>query len=242
MKKRAAAVMGLAGCLAIAIVLYVDRGVPRGSSAGQAPSSGSAGTSYASHDYRLYSPLSELVKASAIIVRVHVVKRLQSYRLPVVPAATGGSSALPPQGTIATGKAAGAPTPAPATPEVLRGPLVTDLLVRVDQVVKGSSVRTGSDLVVTQFGGPDAYGTEVDVGNPLPAAGQEEIDFLAVNQLDSSKFGAISGPQGRYKVNSDGTVSALFTASPVGAKYNHLTISQFVAAIRSAMATPPSSS
>jgi hypothetical protein len=101
--------------------------------------------------------------------------------------------------------------------------------VEVLDNLRGSALKKGDRVVVSQLGGtiattrPDGVASEITVANAehdaLMQVGDEEVLFL--NQdATSGKFFTTGGGAGRFKVQSNGTLTAVDHDSPVARQVN----------------------
>lgn len=189
-------------------------------------------------DRLIFASLRQLAGWSSVVAQVKVVKDFRSYRLPLDPP-VANTSPQPPLNQTGSWKAtkAGAPVPPSGPQSADMGPLKTDYQVLVLSVIKGSGITPGQLLTITAAGGHDASGVGVEEGNPLPKIGQEEIMFLYDNTLERGAYVLTGGPQGRYMV-VNGAVEAVDTGGPIARENNRKALSDFIAAVRAAVANP----
>ena len=149
-----------------------------------------------------YSDLTDLTKASHAVAQVKVLSAAKSYRVafdrPQVVVAPRPSDG-------AKGKEQPA-APAPAAVILEDGLLHTDFTVEVVEAVRGG-LQKGQRLVVTQIGGTEDSGAKLNAEHdPLMQVGAQEVLFLK-KDAKSGKFFTTGGGQGRFTVQSNGTVS-----------------------------------
>lgn len=185
-------------------------------------------------DRLVFPSLHDLTKWSDVVVRVEVVKEQASYRLPLDPPVANNASQPPLSSVGALKQAHASPPVAAQGTTVDQGPLKTDFLTQVVDVIKGPAVTPGQLLTVTASGGRTAPAVGVEAGNPLPQVGHEEIMFLHKNALEPGTYVPTGGPQGRYEV-VNGTVYAVDSEGPVARANNQKSKRDFAAAIQAAM-------
>ena len=149
-----------------------------------------------------YNDLTDLTKASQAVAQVKVVSAAKSYRVAFDPANVVVSP-RPSDG------AKGKEQPAAAAPAAIiqeQGLLHTDFTVEVVDSVRGS-LQKGQRVVVTQIGGTEDSGAVLNAEHdPLMQVGAQEVLFLKKDP-SSGKFFTTGGGQGRFSVQSNGTVS-----------------------------------
>jgi hypothetical protein len=149
-----------------------------------------------------YNDLTDLTRASQAVAQVKVVSAAKSYRVAfdraqvvVAPRPSDGAK--------------GKEQPAAAAPAAIiqeEGLLHTDFTVEVVEAVRGG-LQKGQRLVVTQIGGTEDSGAKLNAEHdPLMQVGTQEVLFLK-KDAKSGKFFTTGGGQGRFTVQSNGTVS-----------------------------------
>jgi hypothetical protein len=152
-----------------------------------------------------FADLNDLTKASQAVAHVKVVSASPAYVVPfdapvvtVAPRPTEGDK--------------GKLEPQSAVPGVIpqdTGILHTDFTVEVLDNVRGAGLKKGDRIVVTQLGGTQKDGTSASAEHdPLMQVGDQEILFLR-HDSHTGKFFTTGGGQGRFKVQSNGTLSAV---------------------------------
>jgi len=168
-----------------------------------------------------YADVTDLTRASRAVAHVKVLAAGASYTLPfdnasaVVGARPTGNPDKDKQGALTSS------TPSGAAP---KGLLKTDYTVQVLESVRGSNLRAGDHIVVSQIGGteasrgPDGATISVVVANaehdPLMQVGDEEMLFLNQDTA-SGKFFTTGGGAGRFKIAANGTLMAVDHGSPI---------------------------
>jgi hypothetical protein len=161
-----------------------------------------------------FQDVQELTVASHAVAHVRFLSAGQSYLVPFDQAVTSVAPAR--KDDSAKGKL-GSPTSAtPAVGQLQNGILKTDFTVEVLDNVRGTSLKKGQHITVSQIGGKlaaqgaDGKPTTVTVANaehdPIMQVGDEELLFLNQDSA-SGKFFTTGGGQGRFKVQTNGTLS-----------------------------------
>ena len=169
-----------------------------------------------------YNDVTDLTRASKAVAHVRILSAGNSYTIPfdnasaVVTARPTGN----PEKDKAGQQLSKIPAGAPHT-----GILKTDYTVEVLDNVRGTGLKNGDHVVVSQVGGtvatkrPDGVGASLTVASaehdPLLQVGDEELLFLNQDAA-TGKFFTTGGGQGRFKVQSNGQVLALDHESQVG--------------------------
>lgn len=162
-----------------------------------------------------YNDLTDLTKASKAVAHVRILSAGASYTIPFDNASTVVTNR--PSGNPEKDKLGSQTSQAPGgTPS--KGILKTDFTVEVLDNMRGIALKKGDHVVITQVGGtvatkrPDGVSTNVTVANaehdPLMQVGDEEVLFLNQDAA-SGKFFTTGGGEGRFKVQSNGTVTAV---------------------------------
>jgi len=170
-----------------------------------------------------FNDVFDLTKASGAVAHVRIISAGKSYLVPFDAASTVVAPARVDTGN--KGKL-GSPTSAtPAIGELETGILKTDYTAEVLDSVRGTSVKKGQHIVVTQIGGKlaalggDGKPTTITVANvehdPMMQVGDEEMLFLNQDSA-TGKFFTTGGGQGRFKVQSNGTLSPVDVHSDLG--------------------------
>ena len=185
-----------------------------------------------------YADLTDLTRASQAVAQVRILSVSGTYTIPFdnASAVIGGR----PQGNPEKDKLGPVTSnvPAPATPA--QGLLKTDFTVEVLDTVRGS-LKRGDHITVSQLGGtvqtrrPDGVSISNVVANtehdPLMQSGDEEVLFLN-RDAATGKFFTTGGGAGRFKVQSNGTVTAVDHDSEAGRIPNGKPVSFLTNAIR----------
>jgi hypothetical protein len=167
-----------------------------------------------------YNDVTDLTKASKTVAHVRVLSAGASYTIPFDKASAVVSA--PPKGNPDK-DSQGSPRSAVSATQAPAGLMKTDFTVEVLDNVRGG-LKKGDHIVISQIGGtvatkrPDGVTTNVLVANaehdPLFQVGDEEVLFL--NQDNASgKFFTTGGGAGRFKVHSNGTLTAVDHESPI---------------------------
>jgi hypothetical protein len=158
-----------------------------------------------------FAGIDELTKASQAVAHVKVVSASPSYVVPfdapvvtVAPPRTeGDKSKLDPKSAV--------PGVAPQDTGILH----TDFTLEVLDNVRGGGLKKGDRIVVTQLGGTQKDGTTAGAEHdPLLQVGDQEILFLR-HDSRTGKYFTTGGGQGRFKVQSNGTLTAVDSHSPL---------------------------
>jgi hypothetical protein len=155
-----------------------------------------------------FNDITDLTTASQAVAHVRVVGASTSHIIPFDPAVPRLAPARPAGGPKATAPQQTASIP--TVPQSETGLLQTDFTVEVLDAVRGSGIHTGDRLVVTQLGGkaPDGSARATTENDPLLQVGDQEVLFLK-HDAASGKFFTTGGGQGRFKVQANGTLSAV---------------------------------
>jgi hypothetical protein len=157
-----------------------------------------------------YADVTDLTKASTAVAQVKIVGKANTYRVPfdkaqvvVSPRDTSGDKGKeqPLSGTVGTDlKQAGL--------------LHTDFTVEVVDSVRGS-LKKGERITVTQLGGTEDNGAVINTEHDaLMQVGAQEVMFLK-KDAQSGKFFTTGGGQGRFTVQSNGTLSPVDAHSAI---------------------------
>lgn len=139
-----------------------------------------SGTSAIYADYPVYSDIYQLMESSDLVVRGSVKERLTSRRLTVP---NINRETLPPQ------KAA------------TLGPVVTDTLVVVSEVLFGSEKWQGKALTIAEVGGALNGREYLDASQPLSTPGEDYLFFLEGHS--DGTFSILGGAQGRFRIRDN---------------------------------------
>jgi hypothetical protein len=174
-----------------------------------------------------YAELVDLTKASNSVAHVKIVSASKAYYIPFDKASAVVSPAPSDNGPKDKARDQAPIRPADGTPPP--GVLKTDFTVEVIDNVRGTSLKRGQQVVVSQLGGtvatkrPDGVTEEVIVANAehdeLMQVGAEEILFLSQDDT-SGKFFTTGGGLGRFIVQSNGTLLAADHESPLARTQN----------------------
>jgi hypothetical protein len=162
-----------------------------------------------------FKNITDLTKASGAVAHVRILSAGKSYLVPfdapvttLAPAPKDGPKAKAGQQTSAT----------PGLGLLQNGILKTDYTVEVLDNVRGAGVKKGQHIVISQLGGTittqgaDGKATTTVVANaehdPVMQVGDEELLFLN-RDAASDKFYTTGGGVGRFKVQSNGIVTAV---------------------------------
>ena len=157
-----------------------------------------------------YADVTDLTKASTAVAQVKIVGKANTYRVPfdkaqvvVSPRDTSGDKGKeqPLSSTVGTDlKQAGL--------------LHTDFTVEVVDSVRGS-LKKGERITVTQLGGTEDNGAVINTEHDaLMQVGAQEVMFLK-KDAQSGKFFTTGGGQGRFTVQSNGTLSPVDAHSAI---------------------------
>ena len=168
-----------------------------------------------------YADITDLTSASKAVAHVKILSLGASYTIPfdnagaVVTARPSGNPDKDKNGALTS------TTPAGPTPQ---GVLKTDVTVEVLDNVRGAGLKNGDHIVVSQLGGtvptrrPDGVVINNVVANaehdPLMQVGDEELLFLN-RDAANGKFFTTGGGLGRFKVQTNGTLTAVDHGSPI---------------------------
>jgi hypothetical protein len=143
---------------------------------------------------------------------------------PLQPFAPAGARAVPPD---KDGQLAGHIPPLPKAEPALpsQDQPVTDYMIRVDRVLKGT-LASGSTITVTQTGGtverptypggPKLSRTLMLEHDPLMAPGQQHLMFLS--RTSDGRYYVVGGPQGRFSIDKGGKVHPVDPAAATPAR------------------------
>jgi hypothetical protein len=161
-----------------------------------------------------YKDVTDLTKASAAVAHVRILSAGAAYLIPFDTAST--QVAPPRQDDGPKGKAQVQTPSIPIPPPGPKGLLKTDYTVEVLDNVRGASLRKGQHITVSQIGGTSTDGAVSAQAehDPLMQIGDEELLFLN-RDGGSGKFFTTGGGVGRFKVQSNGTLSAVDSHSPL---------------------------
>ncbi len=161
-----------------------------------------------------FKDVQDLTKASGAVAHVRIISAGKSYLIPFDAAVTKVAPAR--KDDSAKGKLGQATSATPALGLIQNGILKTDYTAEVLDNVRGSAVKKGQQIVISQIGGKlatqaaDGSSKEVIVANaehdPVMQIGDEEMLFLNQDSA-TGKFFTTGGGQGRFKVQSNGTLS-----------------------------------
>jgi len=157
-----------------------------------------------------YDDVADLTKASDAVAQVKVVGKAKSYRVAydraqvvVAPRNTSGDK--------------GKEQPLSETDGVQadqKGLLHTDFTVEVVDSVRGG-LKKGERVTITQLGGTEDSGAVINTEHdPLMQVGATELLFLN-KDARSGKFFTTGGGQGRFTVQSNGTLTPADAHSPL---------------------------
>ena len=157
-----------------------------------------------------YADVTDLTKASTAVAQVKIVSKANTYRVPfdksqvvVSPRNTSGDK--------------GKEQPLTSTVETdlkQAGLLHTDFTVEVVDSVRGG-LKKGERVTVTQLGGTEDNGAVVNTEHDaLMQVGAQEVMFLK-KDAQSGKFFTTGGGQGRFTVQSNGTLSPVDAHSAI---------------------------
>lgn len=151
-----------------------------------------------------YADVNDLTAASQAVAQVKIVSADKPYVVafdaPVVTVAPAHTDA---------DKKAQAVSAVPLAKHQETGILHTDFTVEVLDNIRGSSIKKGDRLVVTQLGGTQQDGVIASAEHDrLMQVGDQEVLFLR-HDATSGKYFTTGGGQGRFKVESNGTLSPI---------------------------------
>jgi hypothetical protein len=166
-----------------------------------------------------FKDVADVTRASVAVAHVRIVSAGNSYVIPFDRPVTVVSP--PPADNGPKGKAGQPTSSVPAVPDPHDGILKTDYTVEVLDNVRGAGIKKGDRLVVSQVGGKTADGRAVATveHDPLMQVGDEEVLFLSKDPK-SGKFFTTGGGEGRFKVQTNGTVVAISHDSALGREFN----------------------
>jgi hypothetical protein len=163
-----------------------------------------------------YQDLQDLTRASNAVAHVRIISAGKSYLVPFDAAVT--NVAPPRKDDSAKGKLGNPTSGTQAKGLVQNGILQTDYTAEVLDNVRGPGIKKGQQIVISQIGGKlasqgaDGSVKEIVVANaehdPVMQVGDEEMLFLNQDSANG-KFFTTGGGQGRFKVQSNGTISAV---------------------------------
>jgi hypothetical protein len=161
-----------------------------------------------------FQDVQDLTKASHAVAHVRIISAGKSYLAPFDAALTSVAPAR--KDDTAKGKLGQPTSGTPALGLLQNGLLKTDYTAEVLDNVRGSAIKKGQHIVISQIGGKlatqaaDGSSREVIVANaehdPVMQIGDEEMLFLNQDSA-TGKFFTTGGGQGRFKVQSNGTLS-----------------------------------
>ncbi len=185
-----------------------------------------------------YQDIQDLTKASGAVAHVRIISAGKSYLVPFDAPVTNVAPAR--KDDSAKGKLGAQTSGTPAKAQLENGILQTDYTAEVLDNVRGASVKKGQQIVISQIGGKlasqgaDGTAREVVVANaehdPAMQVGDEEMLFLNQDAA-TGKFFTTGGGQGRFKVQSNGTLSAVDSHSSLA----RLETGKQVASLKSAV-------
>jgi hypothetical protein len=163
-----------------------------------------------------FQDVHDLTRASGAVAHVRILSAGKSYLVPFDAPVTNVAPAR--KDDSAKGKAAQQTSSTPGLGLLQNGILKTDFTVEVLDNVRGAGIKRGQHIVVSQIGGKlaskgaDGAPTTVTVANaehdPAMQVGDEEMLFLNQDSANG-KFFTTGGGQGRFKVQTNGTLSAV---------------------------------
>jgi hypothetical protein len=163
-----------------------------------------------------FQDVQDLTRASHAVAHVRIVSAGKSYLVPFDAAVTNVAPARKDDG--AKGKLGQRTSGTPAKGLLQNGILQTDYTAEVLDSVRGAGIKKGQHIVVSQIGGKlasqgaDGSSKDVIVANvehdPIMQVGDEEMLFLNQDSA-TGKFFTTGGGQGRFKVQGNGTLSAV---------------------------------
>jgi hypothetical protein len=163
-----------------------------------------------------YQDVHALTKASGAVAHVRILSAGKSYLIPFDAPVTNVAPAR--KDNSDKGKLGQPASNTPAQAQLQNGILQTDFTVEVLDNVRGAGIKKGQHIVVSQIGGKlasqgaDGAPTTIVVANaehdPGMQVGDEEMLFLNQDSA-TGKFFTTGGGQGRFKVQSNGTLSAV---------------------------------
>jgi len=157
-----------------------------------------------------YADVADLTKASNAVAQVKIVGKAKTYRVPFDKAQVVVSQRD-------TSGDKGKEQPQSGTTGVdlkQAGLLHTDFTVEVVDSVRGS-LKKGERITVTQLGGTEDNGAVINTEHDsLMQVGAQEVMFLK-KDAQSGKFFTTGGGQGRFTVQTNGTVSPVDAHSAI---------------------------
>ncbi len=163
-----------------------------------------------------FQDVQDLTRASHAVAHVRIIAAGKSYLIPFDAAVTNVAPAR--KDDSAKGKLGQQTSGTPAKGLLQNGILQTDYTAEVLDSVRGAGIKKGQHIVVSQIGGKlasqgaDGSSKDVIVANvehdPIMQVGDEEMLFLNQDSA-TGKFFTTGGGQGRFKVQSNGTLSAV---------------------------------
>ena len=169
-----------------------------------------------------FQDVQDLTKASHAVAHVRIISAGKSYLIPFDAAVTNVAPAR--KDDSAKGKLGQQTSGTPAKGLLQNGILQTDYTAEVLDSVRGAGIKKGQHIVVSQIGGKlasqgaDGSSKDVIVANvehdPIMQVGDEEMLFLNQDSA-TGKFFTTGGGQGRFKVQSNGTLSPIDVHSSV---------------------------
>jgi hypothetical protein len=155
-------------------------------------------------NYPVYGNLKEMVASSTLVIRGTVTEISPSYR--VIPESVSLEK-LPPE------KAANV------------GYLMTDVIVKVDQVLYSLSKLAETSIVVSHLGGEDVRGKYVMEGEPLSQQDLSYIFFL--EQSNDGRYVIVGGSQGRYTIQNGNLLALAGHGEPVIRQLDGMNLTAF---------------
>jgi hypothetical protein len=163
-----------------------------------------------------YQDVQDLTKASHAVAHVRIISAGKSYLVPFDAAVTNVAPAR--KDDSAKGKLGQQTSGTPAKGQLQNGILQTDYTAEILDNVRGAEIKKGQHIVISQIGGKlasqgaDGSSKEIIVANaehdPVLQVGDEEMLFMNQDSA-TGKFFTTGGGQGRFKVQSNGTLSAV---------------------------------
>ncbi len=163
-----------------------------------------------------FKDVQDLTKASGAVAHVRIISAGKSYLIPFDAPVTNVAPAR--KDDSAKGKLGQQTSGTPALGQLQDGILQTDYTAEVLDSVRGAGIKKGQHIVISQIGGKlaskgaDGSAKDVVVANvehdPIMQVGDEEMLFLNQDSA-TGKFFTTGGGQGRFKVQSNGTLSAV---------------------------------
>jgi hypothetical protein len=159
-----------------------------------------------------FQDVHDLTTASHAVAHVRIISAGKSYLVPFDAAVTNVAPAR--KDDSAKGKTGPSTSGTPALGLLQNGIVKTDYTAEALDNVRGSAIKKGQHIVVSQIGGKlasqDGSSKDVLVVNaehdPVMQVGDEEMLFLNQDSA-TGKFFTTGGGQGRFKVQSNGTLS-----------------------------------